>query len=171
MCSVVEDLDGATLERIEAAYRKRLSELRRVATAITGDREAALDAVQEAFATAVRQRGTFQGRGNLDGWIWRIVVNSARDHATAERSLHWERNSSEPSAVGASPLSNTEIPDVRSLLAAVPERQRLVVFLRYYADLDYGTIGEVLAISPGTVGATLNQALNNLRRLLKEVHA
>jgi DNA-directed RNA polymerase specialized sigma24 family protein len=62
MCLVVEELAGATLDRIEAAYRRRLSELRRVATAIIGDREAALDAVQDAFASAVRQRTAFQGR-------------------------------------------------------------------------------------------------------------
>jgi DNA-directed RNA polymerase specialized sigma24 family protein len=44
-----------------------------------------------------------------------------------------------------------------------------VLFLRYYADLDYRRIAEVLEIRPGTVGATLNQAHAALRRLLEEV--
>ena len=59
-----------------------------------------------------------------------------------------------------------ESADVHALLAELPERQRHALFLRYYADLEYGTIGEALEISGGTVGATLNQARENLRRLM-----
>ena len=58
---------------------------------------------------------------------------------------------------------------MRALVAALPERQRLVLFLRYYADLDYAAIAEALAISPGTVGATLSQAQRALQRRLEEV--
>jgi DNA-directed RNA polymerase specialized sigma24 family protein len=45
---------GAELEHIEAVYRARLAEFRRVAAAVTGDRQAALDVVQEAFGAAIR---------------------------------------------------------------------------------------------------------------------
>ena len=58
---------------------------------------------------------------------------------------------------------------VRALVAALPERQRLVLFLRYYADLDYRRIAEALAIEPGTVGATLSHAHATIRRALEEV--
>jgi DNA-directed RNA polymerase specialized sigma24 family protein len=45
-----------------------------------------------------------------------------------------------------------------------------VLFLHYYADLDYGTIADALEISPGTVGATLSAARQTLRgALTKEV--
>jgi RNA polymerase sigma factor (sigma-70 family) len=73
-------------------------------------------------------------------------------------------DSLEPSANGHAPDAG-----VRALLAALPERQRLVLFLRYYADLDYRSIAEVLEIQPGTVGATLNQAHAAIRRQLEEV--
>jgi RNA polymerase sigma factor (sigma-70 family) len=58
---------------------------------------------------------------------------------------------------------------LRAALAALPERQRLAAFLRYYADLDYEDIAAVLGITPGTVGATLNAAHAGLRRSLEEV--
>jgi RNA polymerase sigma factor (sigma-70 family) len=58
---------------------------------------------------------------------------------------------------------------IRALVAALPERQRLVLFLRYYADLDYERIALALGISPGTVAATLNQAHSRLRAQLEEV--
>jgi DNA-directed RNA polymerase specialized sigma24 family protein len=44
-----------------------------------------------------------------------------------------------------------------------------VLFLRYFAELDYRTIAQVLEISAGTVGATLNSAHNTLRKNIEEV--
>src|SRR3989442_11298661 len=67
------------LDDLEALYRARLPEFRRVAAAIAGDRELGRDAVQEAFAAAVRRRRGFRGSGTLEAWVWRIVVNAARD--------------------------------------------------------------------------------------------
>ena len=58
---------------------------------------------------------------------------------------------------------------VRAAVEQLPERQRLILFLRYYADLDYRSIGETLSISDGTVAATLNAAHARLRQLLMEV--
>ena len=46
------------------------------------------------------------------------------------------------------------------------DRQREVLVLHYYADLDYATIAEALGISPGTVGATLSTARRVLRQAL-----
>lgn len=57
---------------------------------------------------------------------------------------------------------------VRPAVAALPEPQRLALFLRYYADLDYAAIAATLGIREGTVGATLNAALAALRETLKE---
>src|SRR6476646_7130074 len=67
------------IDELELLYREHLVEFRRVATAIAGDVDLGHDAVQEAFARAVRSRRTFRGRGTLEAWVWRIVVNSARD--------------------------------------------------------------------------------------------
>jgi RNA polymerase sigma factor (sigma-70 family) len=46
------------------------------------------------------------------------------------------------------------------------DRQREVLFLHYYADLDYAAIAEALGISTGTVGATLSTARRVLRQTL-----
>jgi RNA polymerase sigma factor (sigma-70 family) len=50
----------------------------------------------------------------------------------------------------------------------MPPRRRLVVFLRYFADLPYQTIAEVLEIDAGTVAATLAQAREALSAVLHE---
>jgi RNA polymerase sigma-70 factor (ECF subfamily) len=157
---------GATLDEIETVYRARLAEFRRVAAAILGDRELARDAVQEAVALAIRQRASFRGEGPLEAWLWRIVVHAARGQ---QRRLPDEREL--PGELGARDNGSVTEPheQVRAAVALLPERQRLVLFLRYYTDLDYGAIADALDISAGTVGATLNLAHASMWRLLEEV--
>jgi DNA-directed RNA polymerase specialized sigma24 family protein len=142
------------MDELEALYRAKLPDFRRAAAAIAGDREAGHDAVQEAFATAVRKRRSWRRRGPLEAWVWRIVVNKARD---ARRRR--------PPELRMAPTVN--LPDVS--LDGLTRRQREIVFLHYYADLDYAEIGDALRISPGTVGATLNAARSSLRAELEEV--
>ena len=59
--------------------------------------------------------------------------------------------------------------ELAPLVSSLPERQRLIVFLRYYADLDYQSIADALGVEVATVGATLTSALRPLRRALEEV--
>jgi RNA polymerase sigma-70 factor, ECF subfamily len=148
------------LDELEALYRERLQQYTRAAAAIAGDEESGRDAVQEAFAKAVRKRRRFRGEGDLEAWVLRIVVNAARD---ARRRRFRRMEPPEPAAARADELG---LP-----LELLTERQREVLFLHYYADLDYTTIARALGISAGTVGATLSQARETLRSALtKETH-
>ena len=153
---------GASLDELEALYRSRFDVFARVSASVTGDPERARDAVQEAFATAVRKRGSFRGEGLLEAWVWRIVLNAAR--SDARRSVPAVVYDESPSMNGR-PEDDAEL---RAALALLPDRQRTAVFLRYYADLDYTTIGEALGITTGTVAATLNAAHSALRIRLEE---
>jgi RNA polymerase sigma-70 factor (ECF subfamily) len=146
------------LDDLEMLYRSRLQEFRRVAAGIAGDSELGCDAVQEAFASAVRKRRSFRGTGTLEAWVWRIVVNAARDARRRKPAFAEPR---EVSSNGHAPVLPLDL---------LTDRQREIVFLHYYADLDYGAIAGALAISPGTVGATLNAARQTLRSALEEVH-
>lgn len=149
-------------EDIEALYSRDYHGYVRVARAITGDRERAVEAVQEGFANALQARDTFRGEGPLEAWVWRIVVNAARAAARSplvQASVNGGSRSEAPPAVV----------QLAPLIAALPERQRHAVFLRYYADLDYRSIAAVLGIEVGTVSATLSAAHQAVRRALKEV--
>ena len=155
---------GATPAQLERLYRERFEHFSRVAAAICRDAELGRDAVQAAFTTALRERRAFRGVGPLEAWVWRIVVNEARRLAREPRSAPLE-GLSEPAANGRSddPLG------VRAWVATLPERQREALFLRYYADLDYRAIADVLGIEVGTVSATLSAAHQSLRKRLREV--
>ena len=155
-------MDSVPLADLEALYRSEYRRFLRVATAILRDETRAVDAVQEAFASALRRRRQFRGEGPLEAWVWRMVVNAALKERGRPR--HTELADSE---VAAS-LAEEPTP-VAEAIARLPERQRLALFLRYYADLDYESIATALQVSSGTVGATLNAAHTSLRRLLQEV--
>jgi RNA polymerase sigma factor (sigma-70 family) len=86
----------------------------------------------------------------LEGWLWRIVVNVA---SNGRRELPTVALPEE-SAADTSPAAIAH-GGLAAAMSMLSERQRLVLFLRYYADLDYATIAEALSISGGTVGATL----------------
>lgn len=153
------------LAEIESIYRSRLPELRRVAAAVSGSREMAADLVQDAFVRAVRRLDSFRGDGPLEGWLWRIVVNVARNGHRSAKSValpdeaHLQAKDAADAAIARA--------EQAAAISLLPERERLVLFLRYYADLDYRAIGEALSISSGTVGATLTTARAKLAKALE----
>ena len=157
---------GAGLDELEAVYRQQLPQLRRVATAIVGEEERGCDAVQEAFGRAIRRRKSFRRAGPLEAWIWRLVVNAARDQARSGAGYLDEFPGEREAATNG---ASSHADELRARIVLLPERQRLVLFLRYYADLDYASIATALDIAPGTVAATLHAAHAALRRTLQEV--
>jgi RNA polymerase sigma-70 factor (ECF subfamily) len=153
---------GASTSDIEAVYRAGFRAFVRTATAMLGDQEAALDVVQDAFALALRKRRAFRGDGNLEAWLWRIVVNAVRDRRKAARRA----SPIVPEPTLSHVVESSD--DLRAQILALPDRQRLAVFLRYYAGLSYAQIAEALDVRPGTVGALLSNAHDALRWQLEE---
>lgn len=155
-----------SLVELERLYTSRHARFRRVAFALLRDQEEAREAVQEAFARAVGARASFRGEGELEAWVWRTLTNICLDAKRQDA----RRNGA--GAVAPEPVmdeSGALDERVRAAVGLLPERQRVVLFLRYYADLPYDGIGEVLGIERGTVAATLHAAHASLRQTMKEV--
>lgn len=159
--STISDVD--LVAAIEHAYRDGYRRFLSLALGMLGDVDRARDAVQEAFAHALRDRGNLREAESLHAWLWRIVVNVCR--VEKRHSVIGLDESCEPEANG----HPGDWLEVRAVIAGLPERQRLVLFLRHYADLDYASIAEALEIAPGTVGATLSAAYSTLRTRLEEI--
>lgn len=155
------------LGELEALYRERWAAFARVAISVAGSAEVGREAVQEGFARAIEQRQQFRGDCPLEAWVWRIVLNAAKT-ASVRLAREESETSVEPEDVSANGHRPSEVGLwVRNL----PERQRVAVFLRYWADLDYRAIAEVLEIEVGTVSATLSAAHQSLRRSVQEVRS
>src|SRR5919199_6036783 len=151
----------AKQDALEQLYRDRYRTFRDVLAGVVGSHDLAREVVQEAFARALRERRRFRGDGSLEAWVWRIAVNVA---LKLRRDLRrqWELDDAEPLARDATPDHG-----VRAAVRALPPRRRLVVFLRYFADLSYGEIVAATGVSEGTVAATLAQARAELAELLE----
>jgi RNA polymerase sigma factor (sigma-70 family) len=150
-----------TAAAIEALYRQRYTRFRNGVAPVTGSYEAAHDAVQEGFARALRASHQYSGRGSLEGWVWRIVLRTAHEQRYQGEAISME-------AVDPGFVEPERDFALTSAVHALPPRRRLVVFLRYFADLPYRTIAEALAIDEGTVAATLAQAKQALAAILEE---
>jgi RNA polymerase sigma-70 factor (ECF subfamily) len=144
---------------IEQLYRGRYVGFRNAVATVTGDYDTARDAVQEGFARAFRQRGQWRGDGSLEGWVWRIVFRAALEQRRGFGEVSLDE-------VETSLVEPEHDEALAKALRELPPRRRLIVFLRYFADLQYSTIAEVCEVDEGTVAATLAQARNALAQSL-----
>ena len=149
------------MEPLEQLYRDRYVGFRNALTPIAGSPDAARDAVQEAFAVALRERRTLRRRESLAPWVWQIAYRLALR----------ERTRSDVAEVpdDLSILEPERDPALAAAIRSLPPRRRVVVFLRYFADFSYAEIAEALELSEGTVAATLAQARAALYHDLAEV--
>jgi RNA polymerase sigma-70 factor, ECF subfamily len=131
------------------------------------------DLAQIALERAVRKLDRFDpGRGSVEAWLWRIVVNAARDEGRLARRRFalWERirsNEPPPGSVESDALRRL---DDAALLAAVrelPKRDRAMIALRFGAGLDHAAVGAALGISPGAATIGVRRALDRLRARLR----
>jgi RNA polymerase sigma factor (sigma-70 family) len=155
------------LVEFERLYERDFRAFVRVARAIVGDAQLAVDAVHDGFVAAIRGRDGYRGDGPFEAWVWAAVVNAARKGRAARANV---LPLPSVDALGRTREDRDEL-RVAPVLLALPERQRLIVFLRYYADLDYRAIAAALGIEVGTVSAALNAAHRSLRNALQEVES
>jgi len=152
---------AASREELETLYRERYLGFRRALAAITGSYEIAHDVVQEAFARALRQRHTYRGDAPVGAWVWGIALRVARE----------ERRYSGPApldeVIEADLTEPAHDPELRDALRALPPRKRLIVFLRYFADMSYREIAAVCEISEGTVAASIAQSRASIAAALE----
>src|ERR1700687_4103940 len=111
---------------LEVLYRQRYRHFLRVATAILADGASGHDAVQDGFAQAVREQRSVRGEGVLEAWVWRLVVNAA---LAGRRRRVARREAAEAVECGHTSGQPSDELGVRAWVAALPERQRLAVYL------------------------------------------
>jgi RNA polymerase sigma-70 factor (ECF subfamily) len=159
---------GTTDQALAELYRTSFQAFLAGAVAVVGDADAARDVVQESFARALRRQRDFRGDAPVEAWVWRIVINVARD--TVRRGRFTAPSADDLAEVATATLPDGRSTQLRTELRELPERQRTAVFLHYYADLPYEEVAALLGVAPGTVAASLNAARATLRRRIKEVY-
>lgn len=137
----------------------------RLARQLVDDQDSAEDLVQDVFA-ALQSRPSMPQ--DPKRYLQTAVVNRSRSllrRRRVARAIVASREEPTPAA-DASSLQRDERSTVLTAIDRLPRRQKEVVVLRYYEDLDVTGIAGVLGISPGAVSASLARALGRLSDLL-----
>ena len=143
----------------------------RTAALICGNRADAEEAVQDAFLRAWRFRDALPTDGRRDAWLYRVLVNACYSKLRKEvprRERERERidHDSEHVATTESPELGAERSAMADALAStlrdLPEVLRVVVVLRYFADLSEREIAIAIRRRPGTVKSRLHDARRRL---------
>jgi RNA polymerase sigma-70 factor (ECF subfamily) len=150
---------------------------------LLNDHNEALDLSQEVFLRVFRTIHSFRGHSSLRTWMYRIVVNQARNrqrwwrrrHRAQQVSLdqHIQEHGDLPEAVDHGPdrlVGQKQLGErIRVALDRLPFDQKTAIVLREIDGLSYDEIGFSLGIAVGTVKSRLARAREGLRAQLRDV--
>ena len=136
-----------------------------------GDADLAEDLMQETFVRALRASKRYRPQATVTTWLFSIAANLVRDH-WRRRARRGEELPLDEAALNA--LENPEEDALRGMqhqrvqaaLLSLPLEQRSALILRYYHDLSYQQIAQVLVCPLGTVRSRIHNGLVRLKEIL-----
>ncbi len=150
-------------DEAEEMYRRHADELMRFATSLVGPSDAA-DTVSIAFLGALGA-GALARSENPRAYLYRCVLNAARSTARSSDRRHRREHAVASNHPTTSPAPEAD-PEVWSALGRLSERQRAVLYLTYWLDMDPAGIADLLDITPGAVKKHLDRGRRALRPML-----
>lgn len=175
MCRVQRGDMGAYQE-IVRLYQKRVF---RVVSLYQRNPEDALEVVQDTFMKLYMSRATWERKKSFSAWLYRIAINASIDRYrragrqkaesledVVESEIHKAAaNNKPPDALDR--LKHSERRRVlEDAVHRLPARQREIVSLRYFGELQLEEIADTLACPLGTVKSNLHKAIVALKELL-----
>jgi RNA polymerase sigma-70 factor, ECF subfamily len=183
--ALLENLRAGHDEAFETLVRAHSGRMLSVCRRILRNEEEARDTVQEAFLSAYKAIGSFEGTCRLSTWLHRIAVNAAlmrlrskkrRPEESIDALLpgfkddgHARIEPRDWSASALELLESRETRDsVRACIDQLPDTYRTVLLLRDIEEFDTTEAAQVLGVNEGVVKVRLHRARHALRRLLAE---
>jgi RNA polymerase sigma-70 factor (ECF subfamily) len=157
-------------------YRRYAPAIFRFCRRVLPTREDAEDATTEIFMKVRQKLGTFDVSRPFASWLYKVASNHCWDMLRRRRI----RQDLETEDVEAMPLEHPEpsqlerlqsehtSEEVRKGLSRLPDRARLALVLRYFAEMSYDEIAETLGVRRAFVGVLLLRARHQLRDILRE---
>lgn len=145
--------------------------LLRFAYLVTRNRDDAHDAVQDALVGLYPRWRQVVGRGEVDAYVRRSIVNA---HVSRWRKVHRLVPSADPAVLSRAPVGEDPAVGVAAadealrLCGELPPLQRAAVVLRFYEDRSFGEIAEILGCPEATARSHVHRALVALRARLKK---
>jgi RNA polymerase sigma-70 factor (ECF subfamily) len=154
---------------VDARIAACIPNLRRYALALTGNRDAADDLVQDTLERAWSRIAMWQRRGDVRAWLFSILHNLFIDRLRADRRSPIDPGSEAPDPVPVrAPQSDMlEVRDLDRALMALPVEQREVLLLVAVEQMSYEQVAATLRIPAGTVMSRLSRGRERLRSLIE----
>ena len=158
-------------ELLEILFRRHYAPLLRLAVVMLGSREAAEDAVQEAFVSLHRNWRALRDRDAAEAYLRSAVLNRSRSWTRrqvtqrAARPLMLvrdEQESAEDTAVG-----RDQVGSLVTLMWTLARRQREVLACRFVLEMSVAETAQLLDISPGSVKAHTHRGLQALQQRIE----
>lgn len=139
--------------------------------------EDADDCAQEVFIKALKSLSKFRKESNLKTWLYRITVNNAINQIRKKKvlSIFGNKDASEHIDLrdeGYNPeenmLSSEFMSKFYKALSDLPEKQRETFALKYFDEMKYEEISQLLGTSVGGLKANYYQAVKKLAAVLKD---
>jgi RNA polymerase sigma-70 factor (ECF subfamily) len=157
--------DKAAFAQLVATYN---ADMARVAFVICGDRGLAEDAVQSAWLVAWRKLRSLRDPGRVRPWLLKVTANETRQLLRRRHGPVVEIDVDVPGDRRSDPSTGVERLDLRRALAHLSPDDRVLLAMRYGADLDSDELGAVLGTSPSAARMRLSRAVDRLRKELRD---
>jgi RNA polymerase sigma-70 factor (ECF subfamily) len=166
---------AGNVDAMNTVARRLSSRVRRLSRGILRNEALADDAAQIALVEILQSAKTFGGRSSLERWADRITARISLRQARDERRRSSLVDSFDDPEAGAMPVSERELPDVRSetarpldeYLLALPSEQREALVLKHSLGYTVEEIAELTDVPTGTVKDRLVTARRRIRRLIQ----
>jgi RNA polymerase sigma-70 factor (ECF subfamily) len=162
--------------RQEARYQRMLfdryaGKMMSVCLRYANDSMEAEDMLQDAFVKVFQYIGQFKFEGAFEGWIRRIVVNTAIRHLE-KKKMHFkdiDDNSQHTPQIDAQAYSHLGEADLMRLISQLPEGYRMVFNLNAIEGYSHEEIADMLNIQPGTSRSQLVKARKMLQQQILQL--
>jgi len=167
------------MEAFQELIRQFQRKVFRVISSYHRNPEDAMEVVQDTFFKVYSSRHTWERRSSFSGWLYRIAINASIDRhrrqgkhsaASLEDVVESAGHSSATLTSHQTPHDQLRSRERRRLLEnavrRLPERQREVVSLRYFGEMQLEEIARALGLPLGTVKSNLHKAVSSLKDVL-----
>ena len=156
----------------ELLYRKYAKKMYGICLSYAGDRAMAQDILQDGFIKVFKKIDTFREQGSLEGWIRRIITNTALDHVRQKSRTH--EFIDENKEIEEEQLDNTILEKINSdgifkVIQQLPSGARTVFNLYAVEGYTHKEIAQKLEITEGTSKSQFKRARALLKDLLKDL--
>lgn len=153
-------------------YNRYVQRMMSIAIRYVGDPDVAKDVVQEAFIKIFTSLGQFSAKGSFDGWLRRIVVNSALEYIRANNIFFESIDSSEVvhiPAVDESALEHIAAEDLLRIIASLPTGYRTVFNMYAVEGYSHKEIAMQLGINESSSRSQYLRAKALIQKKLSEI--